>query len=1024
MEEENTAQPATPTQPDPNDPFYWTRMVDDKGQDVRVSPQNMTAAVKQGWKPFNPDRDFTVRLDPMSIGQKVKATELPAFVNKGFMVDKVGDYNKHLQDYEEATKAAEPTLSPLEWGLGLTSAAASGATFGLSDIVARGLFELEELALDRPEGYAADAANRVRELRDSLGLWGTGAEVFGAILTGGTSLATKFGSTAAKRVGLMALEGGAQGLSATAARQALEDPNVTATSYLANGGLGVVLGAGLGALGEKVAKLKPVRQTRPVDTFDVLPDNELARLVREDVVTDLRVPFKNADGDVIAEAVLSRNNPAAYHQGGKFGITLEDLVVAKDAPEFTDVSVLKDLTDRFGSISSPSSKDKIKDLADVLMRTSAAHKTKLGETWYEITADTLPTEVAERTIGYKTVKKWLELNNKLPPEGSAERMAIEKALDPQKGLFRRTMQEMSDDPQSVVAELTNTVREVDDYVKGYAKAASNAEEELYKLIPKNKTHVTQRGRTTIYSWTDQMKEALVGVDDEIKDVGRSIVKRGTADSDEAVSVIKDVTRKVKASKDGLSAKQNDLAMLNFLDANQTLDDYLASASKVEFKDLAAREALLKVQSILKNPEKSILSEKFLGEDAKKIANFFRSKVQFEQAQSRFANRFKMRKAGEDPQVSTEAVSALVRGKAPGRTMEKFESLDDLRAAFEPFHKAVIDLQESGLIKQAGLRDAKDFMPTLNRINEVAEAINVSRVFQRMSAHSATSAAVKGGSSMGGVVAGTGIASAIGVPPWIGALVGQNLTSGVINALNNPETLLKMADRADRLDLFFTNLANKAINTMNKTAPAQARVLTRAAILNRIGARKDDKNDTEYVKNVRTRVTELSSPELIQARVEDYPEPMQEPMKARIESVLKYTADNLPNPLGNQRVSAAEAMKVDKLLLSVVNPKAALERAVMANDTDTLLHLNNLWPSMVQRFQAVLSDRIKDEDMQRVPYQKRMIMQRLTGINTSGTSVGAQRLAQAAFEPEQEEGQGISPVSGPAPTVGAAIQAQA
>jgi hypothetical protein len=192
------------------------------------------------------------------------------------------------------------------------------------------------------------------------------------------------------------------------------------------------------------------------------------------------------------------------------------------------------------------------------------------------------------------------------------------------------------------------------------------------------------------------------------------------------------------------------------------------------------------------------------------------------------------------------------------------------------------------------------------------------------------------------------------------------------------------------------------------------------VLTRLGVKRD-KDDTKYVKNVRERLTQLKSPDVLQARVEDLPEPVQEPMKKKLDDVLKYALDNTPNPVGNQRISMAEAAKTDKMLLAVVNPLSALQRAVVSNDTDMVLHISRMWPEMFVKFQTILGNQLVDEDLKNLPYQKRMLIQRVTGINASGTSKGAVALAQGVFAKERES-QEVSPVSAPQPTVGTAIQA--
>jgi hypothetical protein len=85
--------------------------------------------------------------------------------------------------------------------------------------------------------------------------------------------------------------------------------------------------------------------------------------------------------------------------------------------------------------------------------------------------------------------------------------------------------------------------------------------------------------------------------------------------------------------------------------------------------------------------------------------------------------------------------------------------------------------------------------------------------------------------------------------------------------------------------------------------------------------------------------------------------------------------------------------LDKVLLAMVNPKMALTRAVVNNDADSIKHLAVMYPLLVNKFQGILAERM---DGEKLTYNQRITLQRISGLDSTRTSLGATKLAQGVF----------------------------
>lgn len=161
-----------------------------------------------------------------------------------FATDPLADFGGQLitQDKVLERKEAEEYQSGAKAALAFGAGAARGVTFGLSDVLLRGVGLNEEA---RKLQKYLPAASIAGEITGGIGGAFLGP---GALVARGATAATKgitsgLGRAAARE----ALEAGIYGVGQTISDQALGTPDSVAESLVANVGLGAILGAPLGA---------------------------------------------------------------------------------------------------------------------------------------------------------------------------------------------------------------------------------------------------------------------------------------------------------------------------------------------------------------------------------------------------------------------------------------------------------------------------------------------------------------------------------------------------------------------------------------------------------------------------------------------------------------------------------------------------------------------------------------------------------------------------------------------------------
>jgi hypothetical protein len=98
---------------------------------------------------------------------------------------------------------------------------------------------------------------------------------------------------------------------------------------------------------------------------------------------------------------------------------------------------------------------------------------------------------------------------------------------------------------------------------------------------------------------------------------------------------------------------------------------------------------------------------------------------------------------------------------------------------------------------------------------------------------------------------------------------------------------------------------------------------------------------------------------------------------------------------------------------------ALQRAVVGNDADSIKHLQSMYPLLIEKFQTILAERMETE---KLTYNQKITLQRIVGLNSTRTSLGATKLAQGVFaNAASAEGGNTKGITGAPSTTGTDIQ---
>ena len=1079
----SAVQPITQTPPQPaaplivekdvpeqlkNDLMYITRLTSPTGEVVRAAPEDIDGLISAGYKPVNLEKTWEVTKFNGQEPVKVRGGDLQSYIQQGYKTNKLDEYIQQKSEYMRATAPQPVELSAAETVGGLVSAAASGATFGLTDVAARGLNEMIEAVGMQPEGYAKEQANQLREIRDALGWGSIAAEVLGGLLTGGAIASA--GKTAATKIGLSALEGIAGGIGNQAARQALEDPRVTVESYLSYAALGGGIGGAGGALAAGLGRKLPTAglsevPIRKLDLGDLASFKD-SREFAKDVLA-----IKDEAGNLLGTATVSRADPSSYHLGGRHGVTIEDFHISPKAPADVKQNLVRELVEQFGSVSSPSNKEALAGgVRDLFSTTGVKHVTKDGAEWFQATADTLPKATSQDAFAMDTYRKIMRVVGKEAEEGSRDFELMKKLTNNENGIFRKDVLDMIGDPTKKINEVMKDFKDIDDISASFGRAADDT---LRGLAEKITPDAALAMKQVLSETQAGMANTIRALKDSGTDAGAFYANMLTRKSDGLNKVIK--TASPQDAWFNLNTQRREfveaIANLNkkgnmpsgVSDGLNAIVGRFDEALEKGFSEPAIQRVAKRVVNVGPEPEKLTkggkISEKWKAWNEKKVkaetspveaptdmmspkwfeefgedvaegaakvadseltkpAQLYKKLIQYSQeirdANEEFGKLFRTR-----GKIAQERVYEAYQSTKPGKMNSKLDALDRFRASAQTFNDTLKEARASGLVDNLPNSVDVDFISPLNNVLKTRELSETAALLTRMGANTAREGMIKSAAATLGSMIGAGVGS-IGGPfsAGIASMSGSNLASALTNSLTNPTALLKLSMSMERTTSRLGRTLTKAIDTTGEAITK----IQRPTILAGLGiTRENAKTPVDYVRSARERLEELKNPERVAMTVGGMPEEVKAQTQQSLDNIYGYSLANLPNPKPGRGVSQADAMKADKILLAAVNPVAALERAVANKETDVVKHVAAMYPGLMQVFQTMMLD--KAEDISKLPYAQRLNLQRIAGYNASGSSDGAGRLSQGVFAARREEEAGGSEITPPAETVSSSLMAK-
>jgi hypothetical protein len=996
---------------DPKDQFYWTEMKNAEGKSFRASPQEVDAALSNGYTLWNEDRKVKVRPSAYEAGVEVDAKDLKSYIDKGysFGVQRAREYNDHQDELMRlAQTPPETQLTGIEKTIGLSSAALSGATFGISDALTRGIFELEGY-IKGDDKFAQEAADNLRSIRDALGAGGIAAEAAGAILsaifTGGATLAAK-GITTAGKVGLAALEGAAMGATSTAGRQALGDPEIGASDYLISMGLGGVMGGGLLAAGQALGKgvssgkailaqhsKIPLPQLKQAVKLDM---NTLSTLQRQGTFSNAPVAiFK--DGEAIGEAFLSRGSQS-YHQGSDLGVSLEKLIFTDKANQSTKIAVMSHLADSFDTVASPTKTLAAGGDAEAHKLVSAFGLEHLAgdtaERWSQVSAKMFPQEIRSATLTEAMRKQVLDRAGVLAEKGSRERQKIDDLFDPNNVYNRDGFLEFVADTPVAAVKVKNSFKTFDENINQAVKLSEGV----------RKAFISSIDDTQATAIRSNLRNAATEVDNRLQQIMGNNITDPDLMSDDVKYVLGTLTK-----------LKNDLIGT----ADSTLSNQaLASKALSVRRDFGAAKEVFNTRAqgimgakgaggdLYESLNKVLKDDKVIGAgmaaEWEKLDNLATKSIA---ASERFDKMFKT-----NGRLDENKISKAWRNSSNNNAEEV---LEDVRTSIINFAS---EAGVQGAAKKLNLPmlSVNELKGKLREFDELRNYNGLAKIMKKAIGSTTTSQVAQGtvatASSIGGSALGSFLGTALmgpGAGSAIGAVAGAAIgpmVNKVFRDISDP--MLALTAMQSRSSGAIYKAVNKAIESLSKVAvsPSFVTATTRGAIATSLGMGKYSSND-EYVRKANERLTQLANPQYVQVKVEHLPEAMQPAMVAHINRMAQYAQGKMPVMKPNQGLSLADIQKVDKLLLALTKP-SKLMGFVAQGDADAIKHFQALYPEPAQRFQEMFRREAEGLDLLKMPYQNRLLVERLGGSSTPVTSLGASKLAQGVHA-KKKEGEGPS-----------------
>lgn len=973
-----------------NNPRYMTRVIMPDGTTGKAAPQDLDALVLSGARTFNPDMPVEVKLDPFSSDTlTVKGSDLQDYLREGYTTQRAAQYNREeqqLQQYQR-TELDNLELSGIEKGLGAASALASGASFGATDILARGIYEAGDLLTG--EDTADQKSKDLLALRKELGWIGTATEALGAVGTGvATGGLSVLGKGALSRIGLSATEGALGGLGMTAGLQALGDESINADAYFMNVGLGAVVGGLGGGLVEGLGKAASKLKTKPVEVMDV----SFGDLTKMKEATTLTQTIPIMSGDTLLGTVNISKGATGYHPGTHgTGVTLEGVQIASSAPKDTLMNTMRQLADEFGMVSSPSTVEAMNPLKADFSKLGLKKTTQMGDDWYVVTPSTMPAAVKESQALLK-LNKFMQADGATP----AEKELVAKLYAPENSGVRKAFTEYVDDPTVAITNVRKNLVALEEHTNTAKRLADKVREEVGSKI-------TPDGSIA-------MKVELLKKQRTLIEAGQALEKIKLPDEQGAANILK----KIYNTMDTVVEQENpNDAWRQLLRLKRGAGKEITKFIKDKRPGTDVADALNAAYSGMKEV---LESGDIIGKDmAELLTDLERRAARSIETSNNFRSEFYTKDANKKWVINNDKIK-----KALSATLDQDKKLtivDSLSSDYSAFYDGITNAKKAGLLGDVEIPSLKEILPSLSEINKYREFASLRNILSKKAASNGSTYSTRtlmevGGSMVGGVYGYIG-ARALHA---IGSLV--NKSSGP--AVGSPAAGIRMAQKATQSIDKMVELASSVITSVGKPATSIARV----ALIKELGARKVESSDHDgYVNSVRERLTDLSKPESLNQIQGSIAHPEQE--KALIASAgkaLKYAIDQLPKQNTYSKTTGIAAKKVDKLVLAVLNPIGALEKAIYEGDTDTIQHVQAMYPKVFEIFQAAVTRQL--EDMPKISYQKRAHIQKLTGIVYKGTSSAAYDIAQSVFKAQAEEApkpKGKSNFTPPTMTAGTAIQ---
>ena len=987
------------------DPYYWTEMIDDKGERFRAKPEHIDQFVREGSKLWNDQTDVDVVKDWYKEPQTIKPDQLPDLINQGYSysIQKQNEWQDHLQYLEEMKKPKPMEMDATKTIIASVGAAASGASFGATDALMRGLWEIGE-EISGEEGYASRQAEFYRDIREGLGAGDTLAQIIGGVITGGAIVG--LGKNALQKAGLASLEGALSGAGEVMSRDVMGDPRVTASDYVFSTGFGAVLGGTLGFAGDKLAS-RLARSAEPVESTVVreIPltfGGSVDDLIDATTMVVKPVPIRIGD-DLVGTVTLSRNVMDAPHKGSILGVSIEDVNFLSTAklPEGAEVALIKGLTDRFGSVSSSSTlAGEAADRVSKLLNPWGVSKVgQSGDRWLEVTASDLPeivgkaqkTEASLQKLALKILGKKPDPND--DPVGFQR---WEKAFNPENGVLRDELIEFAVDK----AKATVRTREA---VQGFANMVDDAVIVSDKIRMSMGEELAEGGAEIMRKRIDDLSKVVDEADISIKGL------EGLGGFRNSIGQLKRDLADVVTETDPLSAWRK---LFEARKAYKSSYDSVSRAISESGMKTRVGDIHRKVYRDLKD---SLASKEIIG--GVKANDFFELDA-LAQKSIDASRAFKKAFQNKDGSVNSKKLSRTWKSRDPGAEMDDAKIIEDARILNSRFVSKVREIQGKGLAQGIDIPDPVKTAAALNEFNRVRDMYRTLALFQKARggnkvSNFATSALASLGSVVGTVIGGT-----FGFP-ITGNIAGAALATAASRSIGDPMVAMSAIQKAGSVDSFLSKLAARTAQGMSRVAPKAMPRVNRGTIVAALGL-KDKKDNAGYINEANTKIARMNDPELIAMNNEDLPDEVRELVVKQITDNLSYVQEKIPKVPKGQQASFADTQKLDRLLLAMTNPAAALRRGALYGEADSLNHVAVMYPDIVTKFQSMLSKELDDDTVSNFSYQNKILAQQLLGANYTGTSLGASRLAQGvhAAAAEEEPGGGLTP---PPMTVGSAIQ---